>query len=83
MTGLRIDSHGKARRVAAMTLTPLNIATSLAYDVCAGAHVNSGEVIERDVGPCYICAACGVPIRMTLYRPGMIRLHGSWKEDVA
>lgn len=55
--------------------TALNILTTARYQACGGTHINSGEVIERDiVGWCYVCSRCEVPIQLGNYRPGMIRL---------
>lgn len=74
--GMSRDAAARLR-IEKMELSKLNIATSLAYDACDDRHVDSGVYLERDVGPCYVCRECGVPIRMTAYRPGMIRLRGS------
>lgn len=50
-----------ARDNADFTPSPLNIATTLLYDQCAGQHVPSGELLQREGYGFHVCARCGVP----------------------
>jgi hypothetical protein len=66
---MKLDSHHHADRVAEMTLTPLNLETTLRWRACvdAGTHRSGlGQTIIRPIKGYWetfaICDTCGVPV---------------------
>ena len=62
-------------------MTPLNLATSAAYDACVAAHTHrAGDGMTRESRPWYadgnvyfsVCDTCGVPVTG---EPTVFRLH--------
>jgi hypothetical protein len=85
---MELDSHSHAERVAEMTLTPLNVETTLRWLACQASDTHrSGQrrTLIRPIKGYWeaftVCDSCGVPIAPAV----SWRIRGQWKdlEDVA